>query len=319
MENVYCSLSQLKIDEDTPIYFLPIIHRHVVEGGAWHPFCLPIRCRYYYGNFDNIEADQNVKLLEQYFGEDIDTLIAMLVLKQEIGKEYKVQDNILNGGTFGQLSFMIFRADVYDFVAREYYGGGNHIYFGDTHILTNLGANYIGQGVGDKVYLKEIYRYVWELSGKRLYSDKKYLQTEEGEYIGSLNNFFEYTRNGGVYKLLGKTMFDFWDVLNYIQEETYNVLRVFGESTPGTTTEVFKYYDQSKVKFDIFSFCYLYHRGDAFIEVGPALRDLSVFDLNARQIGFKYEPYQVYNHFETDYKVYFALYSHFIKLVGKLD
>ena len=91
-------------------------HRNMVVSNEgcmefFTPFGFPINGVYYdYGNITDIERNGNVRILEDYFGIDIETIL------ENIGRE--IPEGIKNSKTYESLGMTYFRTEVLEYLER---------------------------------------------------------------------------------------------------------------------------------------------------------------------------------------------------------
>lgn len=125
--SVYCSVSQIAITAGQKCVLIPLKKQRNYE---YLPLCLPVFGEYNdYGGIENIEENENTKLLEEYFCVSIDEFVTFFLdgkntYDREEAKE--VEEKINHLDEIKDCKFMWIDRQVYDFMIvnqDEYHKG----------------------------------------------------------------------------------------------------------------------------------------------------------------------------------------------------
>lgn len=179
--SVYCGISNISITAGDKCVLLPLKKNRSGEYLPYLPLTLPIFGEYDdYGGVENIEKDENTKLIEEHFGVTIEEFAEFFtrgcIRDDEAGfpKQLKEVEELKN------TKFMFINREVYDFMStyiHDGYGGAGDLDFGNPVILKLLGFTYVGDNPKNpSKYDPKRFHEVWELQGKHFYSDGTWLQ-----------------------------------------------------------------------------------------------------------------------------------------------
>jgi hypothetical protein len=192
--SVYCGMSNIAITSGHQCVFLPL-KKNPRESDNYLPYVpatLPIFGEYDdYGGIENIEENENTKLIAEHFGVSIQQFCHFFTRgcirddEDDFPKELKEVDEIK------EWDFMFIDRKVYDFLStysNKGYDSGT-LEFGNPVILDLLGMIYLGVNEKNKTYDPKRFKHEWTLQGKKFYSDGRWLQhdkesifTLDGEY-----------------------------------------------------------------------------------------------------------------------------------------
>jgi hypothetical protein len=238
--SVYCELSNITINAGDKCVLLPIISDTYSETRGYSPATLPIFGEYNdYGGIENIEVDENTKLIEEYYGISIMDFCTYLLdgvgtydraESQEVGSRIKYEEEAKN------MRFMWINREVYDFMAESQYSHEiGHLDLGGAELLDGLGFNR-REDLTSQAYNPVRFSQCWEKDGVILYSDGSTLCGGKGMsyiyYVGhgcnsSLEKYIDIPEN---YEFLSKVnKYTGWRVLKRDRvQESFS--RLFGDS-----------------------------------------------------------------------------------------
>jgi hypothetical protein len=193
--SVYCGISQIAITSGDKCVLLPLKLNPGEYGYTpYLPFTLPIFGEYDdYGGLENIEENENTKLLEEYFGItilDFTKIFTDWVTYQRdemkpIIKKCKHFDELKNR------KFMFIDRNVYDFMSTNLnQEAKGHLDFGDKGILELIGFKYLGENKKNKSRDPKRYKYEWEFDGEKFYSDGTWIENSKRMVIYYYNCWF---------------------------------------------------------------------------------------------------------------------------------
>jgi hypothetical protein len=232
--SVYCGISQIAITAGMECVLLPL--KENKSGDSYIPYLpatLPIFGKYDdYGGLEEIEEDENTKLIEKHFKcsiEDFCTYFTRGCIRDD---EDDFPVKLKKNKEIKGCKFMFIERKVYEFMSthtsKEYSGAG-HFDFGDPGILKLLGFTYEGESEDPKINpCNEPTRYkqIWSLGDKKLYSDGRWVSTgKSGESIYTFNGSYNSLKDflGEIpedKKWIGeKTM---WQLHEYLNESSVN-------------------------------------------------------------------------------------------------
>lgn len=181
--SVYCGISQIAITSGHKCVFVPLKENKYGEYDEYIPASLPIFGEYDdYGGLENIEENENTKLIEEHFNCTIHEFCYFFTRGCISNNEDDFPVFLNDNQELKDWKFMFIDRNVYDFmsttISDEEKG---HFDFGKKGLLELFGFTYNGKV--DKVRWNQ----EWEIQGKKFYSDGDYLQTENGKSIFTLN------------------------------------------------------------------------------------------------------------------------------------
>ena len=90
MNSVYCSVSNISIGYGDRCCIIPI-RKNFAETVHWKIATIPIFGKYYeYGRLYEIDINENVKLLEEWFGVDVETFIEYLIAPEYCKNKFTI-------------------------------------------------------------------------------------------------------------------------------------------------------------------------------------------------------------------------------------
>jgi hypothetical protein len=187
--SVNCGISNIAITYGHECVILPIKKDDNNETRKYVPATLPIFGKYNdYGGMEDIEIDDNTKLIEEHFGITIDEFVEFLVdgkytyereEAEEIGK--KVQNHFEE---MKKLRFMWIDRQVYDFMINDlddYHKGYND--YGTPEMLTLLGFEFIEKSNEYPNYDPKRFNQLWRKGDLDIYSDGRTILTKDNRYV----------------------------------------------------------------------------------------------------------------------------------------
>jgi hypothetical protein len=174
--SVYCGISQIAITASDECVLLPL--KENKRGDSYSPYLpatLPIFGKYDdYGGIENIEEDDNTKLIEKYFGISILDFTKLFTdwKAYERSECLEIIDRCKNFDEIKNWNFMFINRNVYYFMSTHLDGDvKGHLDFGNKELLELIGFKYIGENTNNPVYHSKRYNQEWEFDGKKFYSD----------------------------------------------------------------------------------------------------------------------------------------------------
>lgn len=204
--SVSCGISGIAITSGNECGIIPLKKASFSETMEYTPAALPIFGTYNdYGGMENIQKDENTKLLEDYFGISIEKFVEFLVdgkftyKRNEvipIEKALKKKDTLKLAE---DLRFMWVDRKVYNYATTnldEYDKG--HMDYGTSEILTKFGFTLLKDEKA-KNYDAKRFNQVWERGKLKVFSDGRTMLSLKGNYIfyfgkgceSSLETYFE--------------------------------------------------------------------------------------------------------------------------------
>lgn len=226
--SVYCGISQIAITSGHKCVFVPLMENKYGEYDEYIPASLPIYGEYDdYGGLENIEENENTKLIEEHFNCTIQEFCHYFTRGCISNNEDDFPKFLLENEELKKWKFMFIDRNVYDFMSTTIGNDSKgHFDFGKKTLLELFGFTYNGK------VDKECWKYEWEMQGKKFYSDGNSLQTEKGNFIftldgeyNKLSSHIELTDNMIKYK--DKSMWQLWEYMNEEDSKT-TLLSLFG-------------------------------------------------------------------------------------------
>jgi len=177
--SVHCNISKIAITAGDKCVLLPIKKNQYqsYQYFTWNPATLPIFGEYNdYGGLEDIEINNNTKLIEEYFGASIEDFVGYFTEEVTYQRE-DVDITTFNKHTVDEMkdwNFMFIDREVYDFMANNSFNKG-HLTFGNPGILKLIGFTSNGK-TADSRYTDR-----WMYEDKEFWSDGTWLQTPEGK------------------------------------------------------------------------------------------------------------------------------------------
>lgn len=199
--SVYCSISKIAITAGQKCVLIPLKKAKYNNSYLpYLPFTLPIFGEYDdYGGIENIEEDENTKLLEEHFGYPIHDFCQFFTRGCIRTDEDDFPKNLLKNEELKELTFMFVDRQVYDFMSTIQKGenGAGHLEFGNPKLLTLLGFEYVGENASKKTGNTSEdpsrYKYQWSFNGDtNFFADGEWLNYKrEGIYTFDSYNALE--------------------------------------------------------------------------------------------------------------------------------
>jgi len=186
--SVYCNISNISITSGRKCVFLALKENELeISYLPYLPAILPIFGEYDdYGGIENIEENENTKLIEKHFKCSIHDFCYFFtrgcIDERDVSKKLSKNEEIKDW------KFMFIDRQVYDFMSSHIpngYGGRGHLEYGNPKILELIGFTYIGENIKNNTDDPKRYKYEWELDGKKFHSDGTWLHCGKN----SVHNF----------------------------------------------------------------------------------------------------------------------------------
>lgn len=220
--SVYCGISKIAITSGQKCVLLPLKKNNTRDSYLTHlPATLPIFGEYDdYGGIENIEKDDNTKLIEEHFGVKIEKFCEFFTRGIVIDDEDGFPKKLKKVEEIKDWEFMFIDRQVYDFMSKytqRGYGGAGSLDYGNKDILTLLGFKYNGEKTHPEVYDSKRYNREWELNGEKFYSDGTWLHHPKGSvyyFSGQSSSLSQYVEIPEDKKWVGeKAMWQLWEHL----------------------------------------------------------------------------------------------------------
>lgn len=186
--SVYCGISNIAITSGQKCILLPIKKNSGSETREWQPATLPIFGEYNdYGGIENIDVDDNTKLIEEYFGITIDEFCQFLVdgkftydrsEAKAIFKKIKNQEEIKNW------QFMWIDRQVFDFmiINHDKYHKG-YMDYGTPEMLKMFGFEFVEKSDTFDNYDPKRFNQLWKKGKVKLFSDGRTILSKKNRYV----------------------------------------------------------------------------------------------------------------------------------------
>jgi hypothetical protein len=141
------------------------------------PATLPIFGEYDdYGGIENIEKDENTKLIEEHFNCTIEEFCYYFTRGCVRDDEDDFPKKLKNNKELKDWTFMFIDRKVYDFMSTytpQGYGGKGDLDMGNPTIMKLIGFEFIGENDGptNESYDPKRFNQEWHLGGKKFFSD----------------------------------------------------------------------------------------------------------------------------------------------------
>ena len=186
--SVYCGISKIAITAGQKCAIIPIKSDTNSETREWVPATLPIFGEYNdYGGLENIEENDNTKLIEKHFGISIDEFCTFLVdgkFTYEREEAEEVAEQMKNKKEAESWRFMWVDSKVYEFITKNY---NNHekgyLDYGTAEMLQQLGFKLKEKSDSFKNYDPKRFNQLWVKGDTEMFSDGKTLLSKEGRYV----------------------------------------------------------------------------------------------------------------------------------------
>ena len=236
--SVYCGISHITISAGHKMVLLPIKVNERDEGTYLPhlPATLSIFGEYDdYGGIENIEENENTKMIEEHFGISILEFTQFFTdyVTYERNETDELIEKLKSNGKYEEIKdwkFMFIDRQVYDFLSNaidsDYYIG--HFEFGNPGILKMLGAEYIGEQT-DKEINKcndpERFKYHWKLQGRDLWADGAWCHIDD---------------NKSCFNILGDS--------SSLESLGFEISEEWKEHAKKSSSQIWKYYDYNYQK-----------------------------------------------------------------------
>lgn len=223
--SVYCNISQIAITAGRPCVFLALKKEYNNTYLPYLPATLPIFGQYDdYGGIENIEEDENTKLIEEHFGckiYDFCYYFTRGCIRQD---ESDFPKNLVDNEEIKDWTFMFIDRKVYDFMSTYVpngYGGKGDLDMGNKTIMELIGFKYVGQNDGptNESYDPKRFNQEWHLGGEKFFSDgwalcykKEFVHYIDGSEYGNLSKIVEIPEKARWMK--DKAMWQLWEHLD---------------------------------------------------------------------------------------------------------
>jgi hypothetical protein len=181
--SVYCGISHIAITSGTPCVFLGLKKaKYSRINMPYEITTLPIFGKYDdYGGIEDIESDENTKLIEEHFDCTIDEFCYYFTRGCIRDDEKNFPIKLKEKEELKDWTFMFINREVYDFMSTytpKGFGWAGHFQMGDEAILKLIGFTQIGDT--DE----------WELQGKKFITDGWSLECN-GKSIYTFNGSYD--------------------------------------------------------------------------------------------------------------------------------
>lgn len=207
--SIYCGVSKIAITAGQSCVLLPLKENKHFQGYHTHlPATFPIFGEYDdYGGLENIENDENTKLIESHFGVKIKDFAHYFTRGVHCPDETK--KSLRDNEEMEDWEFMFIDRKVYDFMSTNIVFNGSRLDFGNPTVLELLGFKEEGDS-GVPRYTKK-----YSLGGKSLYSDGTWIEVPGSKYgVYSFKDFLKHFKVAKENLWVGaKTMVELFDYL----------------------------------------------------------------------------------------------------------
>ena len=187
--SVYCGISQIAITSGQKCVLLPL-KESMGEYLPYLPATLPIFGEYDdYGGIENIEKDENTKLIEEHFDCTIEEFCTFFTRGCIRDDEDDFPKKLKKVKEIKKWKFMLIERQVYDFmssyVSSDYKG---HLEFGNPKILEMLGFTFVGESTDHKSWDPKRFNKVWKFGDKTFFGDGTWIHGENDENVYWFND-----------------------------------------------------------------------------------------------------------------------------------
>ena len=201
--SVNCGISNIAITSGNKCVLLPLKENNS-ETRKWQPATLPIFGEYNdYGGIENIEIDDNTKLIEEHFGITIAEFAEFLVDGKFTYNRSEVKPIIKKMKKHKEAQewqFMWIDRQVYDFMTislDEYHKGYNS--YGTPEMLKLLGFTFVEKSENLQNYDPKRFNQLWRKGDVEVFSDNDNILSKSGKYVyhygkgcdSSIETYFE--------------------------------------------------------------------------------------------------------------------------------
>lgn len=183
--SVHCGISNIAITSGNECVLLPLKKNNGFGYQPNLPATLPIFGTYDdYGGLENIQKDENTKLIEEHFGITIEEFVVYFVDGKHTynrGEYKEVLDKIKNPSEVEDWNFMFIDKKVYDFMSTNFINSIDSLRLGDSSILKLLDFKHEGESEG-------VDEHLYSHSGKKFISNGRSLKTWDGQSIFYFND-----------------------------------------------------------------------------------------------------------------------------------
>ena len=185
--SVYCGISNIAITSGNKCVLLPLKKTEAGEYLPLLPSTLPIFGTYDdYGGLEDIEEDDNTKLIEEHFNCSIHDFCQRFT--RGCIDSGDVEEHLMKNEEIKNWKFMFIDRQVYDFLITTKKSDGGNLDFGKKEILTLLGFKYNGINNENTCFDPKRFNKEWEYQDQLFYSDGTWLHTSTGEAIYYFND-----------------------------------------------------------------------------------------------------------------------------------
>jgi hypothetical protein len=179
--NVKCAVSNISIRSGTDVALVFIEKgKYDTYDKEYSPICLPIYGKYNdYGGIEDIIKNDNTALIEQTYGQDINTLANLICRNSYVDVKGRGEGYIIENGSnldkeLDSVNHCWIIKDIYDSMSARYDIGKsyrNHLSYGNESILNQLGFTFV-----KKDDTKTRYNKLYSNGTIELYSDGTWLE-----------------------------------------------------------------------------------------------------------------------------------------------
>jgi len=223
--SVYCGISQIAITAGRPCVLIPLKKEYNNTYLPYLPATLPIFGTYDdYGGIEDIEKDENTKLIEEHFDCTIEEFCYYFTRGCIRDDEDDFPKKLKKNKEIKDWTFMFIDRKVYDFMSSyvpEGFGGQGDLDMGNKTIMELIGFEYIGNNDGEtnESYDPKRFNQEWHLGGKKFFSDgwalcykKEFVHYITGSEYGNLSNIVEIPEKA--LWMCDKAMWQLWEHLD---------------------------------------------------------------------------------------------------------
>ena len=208
----YCNISKITITANQKCVLIPLRKSNTLNTIgylSYVPATLPIFGTYTgYGSLEDIEEDDNTKLIEQYYSKKLKYYkideITEYIMRMGIETNCNHTQNLIDDGI---VSFMLVDRQVYDSLSKINYSEEWDFRLGEEGLLKELGFTFIEENSNAR------YNQVWELNEKIILSDGRWIELPDSSGIYDLKGLIEYANvDKTKHYLLDKNSSQIWNL-----------------------------------------------------------------------------------------------------------
>ena len=225
--SVACNISNIAITAGNKCVMLPLKKNRYSETRKWQAATLPIFGSYDdYGGIEDIEEDDNTKMIEEYFGISIAEFAEFLVdgkFTYDRDEAKETSEKMKNFKEAEDWRFMWIDRQVYDFMILnhdEHDKGYND--YGTPEMMERFGFKLVENPENVENYAPDRFNQLWRKGDVELYSDGETLLSKESRYVYHFGKGDEYSL---------ETYFEVPEEFQYLKDKSkYEAWRLMSES-----------------------------------------------------------------------------------------